>query len=125
MSRRLPIFATCMALAVPLAACGGDDEDQAAPASGGSDDSSQRVPNSVEIRNIKFEPAQLTVKVGDTVTWINKEEIEHNVVAEKGASFKSETFGLDGRFEFKTEKAGRILYVCTLHPGQDGTIVVE
>jgi len=115
---RLPVLASCLALA--FAGCGSDDEDEgAAPAS-----APETSGNTVAMKNIEFKPAQLTVKAGDTVTWVNQEGVDHNVVATEGATFKSDTFGQDGTFEFKTEKAGTISYVCTLHPGMDGTLTV-
>jgi plastocyanin len=52
-------------------------------------------------------------------------EVERNVVATDGATFKSDTFGKDGTFKVKTEKPGKISYVCTIHEGMGGSITVE
>jgi len=117
---RLGALAICLVLA--LAGCGSDD-DEAAPS--GGEGAAEKAPNTVGMKDIAFDPGQLTVKAGDTVKWVNNEEVEHNVVATKGATFKSDNFGIDGTFEFKTEKAGEIAYVCTIHPGMDGSITVE
>lgn len=118
------ILATCLALL--LAGCGGSDDDKSpAPASGGSETSPEEAPNTVEMRNIKFEPGQITVKVGDTVTWVNAEDIQHNVVADEGATFKSDLLSRDGTFKFKPDKAGTISYECTIHQGMVGTIKVR
>ena len=38
----------------------------------------------VKIDNFTFSPAQLTVKVGDTITWINEDDIPHTVRASAG-----------------------------------------
>ncbi len=89
----------------------------AAPAAGGDGE--------VGMEGIAFGPESITVKVGEKVTWTNNEDVPHNVVAEEGADFQSETFGKDGTFSYTPEKAGTIAYVCTLHPGMDGTITVE
>lgn len=115
-----PLLATCLALA--LAGCGGSDD---APGGGGGDEPPATKANTVRMRNLQFEPPQLTVKAGDTVTWVNREGVEHNVVATGGADFESESFRQDGSFEFRTEEPGEIEYVCTLHPGMDATLTVE
>ena len=111
-------------LAVFLAACGGDDD------GGGGEQgaSSEACPSgSVEIKmvDIKFDPADATAGVGDEVCWINEDSIDHNAVAESGASFKSELFGKGKTFTTKVDEAGTIQYVCTIHPGMTGTITVE
>jgi plastocyanin len=76
------------------------------------------------MKNIAFNPDAVTVKAGQTITWVDDEPVEHNVVATGGADFKSEVFGQDGTFEFTPKKAGEITYECTLHPGMDGKITV-
>ena len=76
------------------------------------------------MRGLQFAPKAVTVKVGQTVKWTNLEDIPHNVTAESGASFESDTFGKGKTYEFKAKKAGTVKYVCTIHPGMDGTITV-
>ena len=76
------------------------------------------------MKNLQFSPASAKVKVGQPVTWRNDENVDHNVTAEKGASFHSQAFGMGKTFKFTPKKAGTISYVCTLHPGMDGKLVV-
>ena len=64
------------------------------------------------------------VKVGQQVQWQNEDNVDHNVTATAGASFKSHDFGHGGTFSFTPSKAGTIKYTCTLHPGMDGEIDV-
>ena len=111
--RPLPVLATCLGLAV--CGCGGSDDKPAA----------EKAPNTVDMKDIAFSPGKVTVKTGDTVTWVNQDDVEHNVVATKGATFKSKLLGKDGTFKFKADKAGTVSYVCTIHPGMEGTIVVQ
>ena len=47
-----------------------------------------------------------------------------DVTAQSGESFKSQNFGKGGTFSFTPTKAGTIKYVCTIHPGMDGTLTV-
>jgi len=114
------LAAVLTALALALAGCGDDEEagGGAAPAAGGD-------AVAVGMQDIRFIPEQVTVKVGQPVTWTNNEGVPHNVVADEGATFESDTFGKGGTFSYTPEKAGTIRYVCTIHPGMDGTLTVE
>ena len=78
----------------------------------------------ISMASIAFAPKQATVKAGQVVTWKNTDPLDHNVTATRGASFQSKNFGQGGTFRFTPLKAGTITYVCTLHPGMDGTLTV-
>ena len=123
MRRFLPILLACTALA--FAGCGGDDEDTAEPAStpAATEQSGDAV--TVLMKDIKFEPAEVTVPVGGTVKWVNEDSVDHNAVAKEGDVPKSELFGKGGSYEATFEEAGTIEYVCTVHPGMEGTITVQ
>jgi plastocyanin len=80
--------------------------------------------NAVSIQNLKFGPSAITVKVGTTVTWTNKDDEAHTVFFEydgsrspilvNGANVYSKTFATPGTF----------VYHCTVHPFMTGTVVV-
>jgi amicyanin len=75
--------------------------------------------------NIAFSPPTVHAKVGQTIMWTNKESVDHNVTYVSGPKFTSSaTFGNSGTFSLKLTKPGTIQYVCTIHPGMNGTIVV-
>jgi plastocyanin len=78
----------------------------------------------VAMEGLRFGPKDVTVKVGQGVTWTNREEIAHNVVAEKGADFASGTLTEGETFTFNAKKAGTVSYICTFHPGMEGRIIV-
>lgn len=80
-------------------------------------------PVAVHIDNFVFEPAQLTVKVGQTVTWTNRDDIPHTVVC--AGKFRSKTMDTDGTFSFTFTSAGEYKYFCSLHPHMTGVIKVE
>jgi plastocyanin len=84
-----------------------------------------RVAATVTLRDVAFSPRSTTVKVGQTVTWVNHERIPHNVVATSGARFRSANLLQNQAFRFRATRAGTIRYVCTIHQGMAGTIVVE
>jgi plastocyanin len=77
----------------------------------------------VHIDNFVFEPAQLTVKAGQTVTWTNRDDIPHTVVC--AGKFRSKTMDTDGTFTFTFTSAGEYKYFCSLHPHMTGVIKVE
>ena len=139
---RLTIATACAALALALAACGKDDESQTGRAAGGDGATVTTNPTpeagtstqseaaesndivSVSMKDIEFVPQEATVKVGQKITWTNDEPVPHNVTAEQGADFKSDTMNEGDTFEYTPTKAGTIDYVCTIHPRQTGKLIV-
>ena len=77
----------------------------------------------VSIDNFTFQPAELTVKVGTTVTWTNHDDIPHTVVS--AGKFRSKTLDTDDSFSFTFTAAGDYKYFCSLHPHMTGMIKVE
>jgi len=71
----------------------------------------------------KFDPATLTVPVGSTVTWTNKDEEPHTIAAKDG-SFHSPTLDTKGTYSFTFTKPGSYDYICSIHPFMTGTVVV-
>jgi plastocyanin len=78
----------------------------------------------VKIDNFSFGPAALTVAVGTTVTWVNHDDIPHNVVSTDGL-FKSKVIDTDEKFSFTFTKAGTFPYFCGIHPKMTGKVVVQ
>jgi plastocyanin len=77
----------------------------------------------VIIDNFTFGPAQLTVKIGDTVTWTNHDDIPHTVVS--AGKYRSKAMDTDDSFSFTFTSAGDYKYFCSLHPHMTGMIKVE
>jgi len=84
----------------------------------------QNASSTVSIDNFTFNPPQLTIKAGTTVTWTNKDDIPHTVTA-VGKLFKSKVLDTDNGFSFTFTTPGSYAYFCSLHPHMTGTIVVE
>ena len=78
---------------------------------------------SVSMDGTTFVPGDISVGVGDTVTWTNKDPFPHNVSSTAGG-FSSKDLQSGEEWRFTAEKAGRFPYVCTLHPGMKGTLIV-
>lgn len=69
-----------------------------------------------------FSPTELSVAVGDTVTWTNSSTEDHNV---RGGPFSSPRMAPDGTFSHTFTKAGSVAYVCDFHPSMKGRITVS
>ncbi|MGJ4883539.1 MULTISPECIES: cupredoxin domain-containing protein [unclassified Bradyrhizobium] len=77
----------------------------------------------VTIDNFTFTPTEVTVKVGDTVTWTNHDDIPHTVVS--AGKYRSKTLDTDDSFSFTFAAAGDYKYFCSLHPHMTGLVKVE
>jgi plastocyanin len=127
MTKRLPLLlAAVCALALVAAGCGSSSKKTTAnpPPAASSTQPSSGGTVTVDMKNIAFSPNSVTVKVGQTVKWVNQDTVAHNVTAQSGA-FKSTNFGPGGSFTFKATKPGTFGYVCTIHPGMNGTLIVK
>jgi plastocyanin len=78
----------------------------------------------VKIDNFSFGPETLTVAVGTTVTWTNRDDIPHTVISTDGV-FKSKVRDTDEKFSYTFAKAGTYPYYCSVHPKMTGKVVVQ
>ncbi len=140
MKRLLLLLLACIALGLVVAGCGDDDDDD----SGGGGGASTEQPADqggggagggggaaeVGMQNIQFDPGDVTIKAGETVTWTNDEGVAHDVdkTSGPGPQFSSGPEGgmMEGdTFEHTFNQAGTYEYVCRVHaPGMAGTIEV-
>ena len=79
---------------------------------------------SVDLKNLAFAPASITIKVGDTVTWTNSDSMTHTVTGDK-SEFDSGNLDSGKTFSFTFKTAGTFTYHCTIHPSMTGTVVVQ
>jgi len=78
----------------------------------------------VRIKDQKFSPAEIKVKAGASVKWLNEDERDHQIIA-ADKSFKSGNLGNGDSHEHKFSKTGKHAYQCAYHPRERGTVVVE
>ncbi len=134
---RLPVTilaSLALAGATAIAGCGSDDSGDSAstatPPAATSPEATNAAPASgdvvkVNMKDIKFVPANITVKVGQKILWTNTDgNIPHTVTARDGADFDSGNMNGGDTFEYTPTKAGKIAYVCTIHANQTGSITV-
>src|SRR4051812_11702190 len=99
---------TVLVVLVSVAGCGGGEK-AVAP-------TSTPPPATVQVgmRNIKFVPARVTVKVGQTVRWTNQDKVAHTVASAK-LKLASEAIADGQSYEYRATKPGRFPYYCTIH----------
>jgi plastocyanin len=96
-----------------------------APAKGGKQrGASAAATRTVAMRNIKFNPRDITVDRGDTVTWENEDAERHNAIGENN-SFDTPVIDQGETSQHTFNNAGTIDYFCTLHANMEGTITVR
>ena len=135
LARLIPIGAG-LVLAAGLAGCGdeagnveGADKGPAqrsgggAAQSGGGGTVAQGVVQ-VAMKDIKFIPANITVKVGQQINWTNEDQVPHTATTTKGEKFDSGNVPPGESFKYTLRNRGKIDYFCKIHPQQKGTITI-
>lgn len=80
----------------------------------------------VVVREYKYQPAEVRIKAGDTVKWMNEEKrVSHSVLFVGPGGFESERFFPGERWQRTFDKPGRYDYTCGPHPEMKGVVVVE
>ncbi|HSW98893.1 MAG TPA: cupredoxin family copper-binding protein [Candidatus Saccharimonadales bacterium] len=94
--------------------------------SGGASSSTPTAADAVSIQNFAFGPANITVKVGDTVTWTNKDSTAHTVTADTASSDApaSGDVAPGSTYSFTFKRAGTYIYHCAIHPSMQGSVTV-
>jgi amicyanin len=77
----------------------------------------------VAIQGFAYSPAAITVKVGTTVTWTNKDSEPHTVTTSNGP-LHSPTMQSGATFSYTFTAPGTFSYLCTIHPFMTATVSV-
>jgi plastocyanin len=81
-------------------------------------------PAAVVIENFAFSPATITVAIGTTVTWTNKDSATHTVTS-RTAIFDSGKLSPGDSFSYTFNTKGDFEYYCTFHPNMTGKVSVQ
>jgi len=74
----------------------------------------------VTIKQLVFSPAQISVKAGDTIEWVNKDFVAHTATS-RDKSFDVQ-IPANGKGRLTVSKAGTFDYYCRFHPMMKGQI---
>ncbi|TAL04534.1 MAG: amicyanin [Rhodospirillaceae bacterium] len=77
----------------------------------------------ITIQSFAFSPQDITVPIGTTVTWTNRDQEIHQVVSAT-KTFRSAALDTGDAFSYAFTAAGTFQYTCTLHPHMTGTVHV-
>jgi plastocyanin len=109
------LIALLSMVAVLLVACAPQPATPAASVTSG---------NAVIISGFAFDPATITIKVGDTVTWTNQDSVVHTVAADD-KSWASDNLAKGATYSHTFDTAGTFTYLCGVHPTMKGTVIVQ
>jgi plastocyanin len=79
--------------------------------------------HTVEIRQMKFVPAEIRVHKGDTIAWINNDIVVHDITEEKNKEWSSSALPIGASWQRVADKSAD--YFCSIHVVMKGKIVVE
>ena len=79
----------------------------------------------VDIKDLAFTPAQITVPVGGTVTWTNDDTVPHTATAKDRAVLQSGTLEPGAQFSQTFTTPGTFDYFCEFHANMKGEIIVQ
>ncbi len=123
MTKRAIVLVGIVGAALLLAACSSSSNGGTATTTAGAPSPSGGT-SDVSIKDFAFGPGELTVSVGDTITWTNDESgIPHTTTADDGL-WDSATLKPDEKYSFTFTEAGTYTYFCSIHPSMRATITV-
>jgi plastocyanin len=122
--RSLVALAIAVVLPLTIAACGDDgggaDSDAGNGAGGGGGATEANV---IVIDDVAFATPDVTIAVGDTITFDNKDNQPHTATSD--TAFDTETLRPGETSEITFDEAGSFAYFCAFHPFMKGTVTVE
>jgi plastocyanin len=122
-----------LVLCLLVAGCGGSTAPDVAPEPQGTEPN-KGTPGAqdatggkvdVPIRDGRFTPAVMRLRVGQIVVFTDDDDVPHTVRNVAGGLPRSGRIPVGGRFEYTPLKAGTVRYRCILHRGMTGTLVVR
>jgi plastocyanin len=82
------------------------------------------VTHTVVTEGLKFQPETLTINLGDSVVWVNKDPFPHTATSKAGG-FDSKQIDAGKSWTYTPKTKGEAAYVCTFHPTMTGRLRVR
>jgi plastocyanin len=103
-----------------------NDTSQSSSSSESSTSSQPTSTDKVNITNYTFSPANITVKVGTTVTWTNNDDVDHTVTSDTAPNSGPDSGLINpgDTYTYTFNQAGTFNYHCAQHLYMKGTITV-
>src|SRR6185503_10840399 len=79
--------------------------------------------HTIEIKQMKFQPAELIVQKGDTVVWINNDIVAHDVTEESNKSWTSSLMPVGQSWSLVVTQSAD--YYCSIHVVMKGKLIVK
>jgi len=89
-----------------------------------ADTEPQGAADEVTIADFAFDPAELEVAAGATVTWTNNDSATHTVESDD-ETLMSDDLPNGATYEMTFDEPGTYEYVCGIHPNMSGTVIVK
>jgi plastocyanin len=97
---------------------------EATPAAAGAADATAES-LSVEIKDFAFNPPEITVPAGGSVTWTNEDNAPHTATGLDRDALQSGAIAFGESYTQTFDTAGTYEYFCEFHPNMEGSIVVQ
>jgi plastocyanin len=81
--------------------------------------------HTVVIKDFSFTPANLTIKAGDTVTWVNQDDTQHSAWESANNAFDTGLLATGQSAALTFASAGSFNYRCRPHGNMRGTITIS
>ena len=124
--RRRTIIVVYIFLVFVLNSCSTPEERGRLPGDTATDASSTTSAHkvySIEIKDMKFDPGEITVHKGDTVVWINHDMVTHCVTEENTKAWTSSNIAAGNSWKMVVQSGAD--YFCAIHQVMKGKILVE
>ena len=79
--------------------------------------------DTVVLQQMQFIPTVINAKIGDTIVWINKDLVDHDVTADSSKAFYSDTLHVGKVWKMAVTDSAS--YHCSIHPTMKGKIVIK
>jgi plastocyanin len=77
----------------------------------------------IEIKEMRFQPAELTLHAGDTVEWINRDFVDHDITEENKKEWSSSPLAAGKSWQRVIHKSAS--YYCSIHQVMKGKLLVQ
>lgn len=108
-----------MMLLIMASGCKGDDDDDG----NGRNNGPRQNGSEIQMSASSFLPQTFTVSAGTAVRWVNSSQMNHTVTSNDGLFDQAVSPG--GSFVYTFTTPGTYNYVCTIHSGMSGVVIVE